>query len=132
MSQHSPSGDRQPIRRWAPRAPLPPRDDQAIAAVSGMSHEELVDALRAIDGLDDLGQGAPNFAFRSRPFLHFHEHPDGIYADVRLGGGDFQPVWVSTPGERLELLALVHDHVEQVNRSRKQGRTGSKRHRRRR
>ena len=97
-----------------------------------MSHEDLVEALRGIDGLDDVGQGSPNFHFRARPFLHFHHHPDGTYADVRLGRGDFQPVWVSTPSERLELLGLVHEHVEEVNRTTKQGRDRSNRHRRRR
>lgn len=96
-----------------------------------MNHADLVEALRAIDGLDDLGQDHPNFYFRSRPFLHFHGQGDGIYADVRLGRGDFEPVWVSTPGERLELLALVYDHVEHVNRSTKRGRQRSNRNRRR-
>jgi hypothetical protein len=87
-----------------------------------MTHEDLVDALRAIDALEGVGQGSANFHFRSRMFLHFHENPEGLYADVRLGRGDFQPVWVSTPGERLELLALVHDHIEQLDRSMKRDR----------
>ena len=131
MTQHSPSADGEPIRSRAPRAPLPPRDEQPTATVSGMSHEDLVDALRAIGGLTDLGQGSPNFHFRSRPFLHFHDHGDGIYADVRLGR-DFQPVWASTPGERLELLAVVLDHVEHVGRSTKRDRDRPNRSRRRR
>jgi hypothetical protein len=132
VTQDSSSKDGETIRYRSPRAPLPPRDQRRTAAMSKMSHEELVDALRAIDGLTDLGQGPPNFHFRSRPFLHFHDHPDGIYADVRLGRGDFQPVWASTPGERLELLALVLDHVEHVNRSTKRDRDRSNRNRRRR
>jgi hypothetical protein len=132
VTQHSPSSGGEPIRNRAPRAPLPLRGDQPTDTGSGMNNEDLVEALRAIDGLDDLGQDPPNFHFRSRPFLHFHDHPDGIYADVRLGRGDFEPVWVSIPGKRLELLALVYDHVEHVNRSTKRGRDRSNRNRRRR
>ena len=131
VTQHSPSADGEPMRNRAPRAPLPSREEPTTATVSGMSHEDLVDALRAIGGLTDLGQGAPNFHFRSRPFLHFHDDGDGIYADVRLGR-DFQPVWASTPGERLELLALVLDHVEHVGRSTKRDRDRPNRRRRRR
>jgi hypothetical protein len=63
-----------------------------------MNHNELIAALRATDGLRDVGSDDhPDFHFRSRPFLHFHEHPDGTYADVLLGTGGFVRVWVSTP-----------------------------------
>ena len=131
VPQHSAS-DSEPIRQRVPRAPLPLKGDRRTAHARGMSHDELVEALRGIEELDDVGQGSPNFQFHSRPFLHFHDHPDGMYADVRLGRGDFQPVWASTPSERFELLALVHDHVEHVNRSTKQGRDRPNRQRRRR
>src|SRR4051812_13489639 len=87
-----------------------------------MTHDELVEALRAIDGLVDVGIDPPNFQFRSRPFLHFHTQDGRTYADVRLGTGDFEPAWASTPQERLELLATVIDHVESVSRSTKSGR----------
>jgi hypothetical protein len=84
-----------------------------------MSHEDLVAALREIDGLRDVGNDRPNFQFRSRPFLHFHGGADGTYADVRFGSGDFEPVWASTPQERLDLLARVRRHVTRVDRTRK-------------
>jgi hypothetical protein len=88
-----------------------------------MTHEQLVDALRAIDGLVDVGINSPNFQLRSHPFLHFHRTDDGgTYADVRFGGGDFEPVWASNPGEREQLLARVIDHVEGLVRARKWGR----------
>jgi len=83
------------------------------------THDDLVAALRAIDALDDVGNYQPNFQFRSRPFLHFHIGPDGIYADVRLGTKDFRPVSASTPEEREELLARVRSHVAHVERTRK-------------
>jgi hypothetical protein len=85
-----------------------------------LTHDELVAALRAIEGLRDVGgQHAPNFQFRSRPFLHFHDGPDGRYADVRFGTGDFEPVMARSAPERAALLARVRAHVQRVERRRK-------------
>lgn len=96
-----------------------------------MTHEQLVAALRAIDGLVDVGIDPPNFHFRSQPFLHFHRSDDGgTYADVRFGGGDFEPVWASNPGEREQLLARVIDHVESLAQARKSDRHRGQRSRR--
>jgi hypothetical protein len=89
-----------------------------------MSHADLVDALRAMDGLVDVTGGAddrPNFHLRHAPFLHFHTDPGGggLYADVRFGGGkaaDFEPVWASTPTDREELLRRVRKHVRRATR----------------
>ncbi len=111
--------ERVPMREREPRAPLPPRAEARAGGSPGMTHEQLVAALRAVDGLVDVGGGAPNFHFCGRPFLHFHEHADEIYADVRFGGGDFEPVWASTPEERQELFARVCDHVERLQSARK-------------
>lgn len=97
-----------------------------------MTHAELIEALRAIDGIVDVGHDPPNFHFRSRPFLHFHTGDGGTYADVRLGSGDFEPVPASTPQERLALFALVRDHVEGLDRSRSNDRPRRRRDRRRR
>jgi hypothetical protein len=88
-----------------------------------MSHDDLVAALRAVDALRDVGSDHhPNFHFRSRPFLHFHSNAEGIYADVRFGSGDFEPVWASTPEERQALLTRVRTHVTRIERNRKSGR----------
>jgi len=84
-----------------------------------MTHDGLVEALRAIDGLVDVGQDPPIFHFRSKPFLHFHEGEDGVYADVRLGSGGFEPVPAATPDERLALLATVADHIDRIEGPRK-------------
>jgi len=120
------------MRSRAPRPSLPAHSESTGAVEFGMSHEELVDALRALDGLVDVGGDPPNFQFRSRPFLHFHTSDEGTYADVRFGTGDFEPVWASTPQERLELLARVADHVEGLTRSTKSGRDRPARRSRRR
>jgi hypothetical protein len=90
--------------------------------------DDLVDALRNIEGLRDVGGDRPNFHFRSQPFLHFHVAPDGReYADVRFGAGPFEPVWASTPAERDALLARVRTHVRRVERTRKSTRAARRR-----
>jgi hypothetical protein len=87
-----------------------------------MTHAQLVEELRAIDGLTDVTGGRgdrPNFHLRHKPYLHFHESQDGeIYADVKVGGGptDFEPVWASSSAEREDLLRRVRKHVRRVLR----------------
>jgi hypothetical protein len=75
-----------------------------------MDFDELVEALRAVEGLRDTGKRHPNFQYRSRPFLHFHSGERGIYADVRWDS-EFEPVPASTPAERADLLERVRAHV---------------------
>jgi hypothetical protein len=99
-------------------------EQEAVDEEAGMSHAELVEALRAIDGLVEVTGGAddrPNFHLRHKPFLHFHNDPGsgGFYADVKLGGGrtaEVEPVWASTPTEREELLRRVRKHVRRAIR----------------
>jgi len=113
--------EREAMQARVRRAELPVRGD-ALADGRGMTHEQLLQALRAVDGLVDVGRDPPNFHFRDRPFLHFHLHDEGMYADVRFGNGDFEPIWASTPQEREELLARVADHVERLQSLKKAGR----------
>ena len=116
------------MRSRAPRPSLPQDSQPAGGTEFAMSY--LVEALRAIDGLVDVGADPPNFHFRGRPFLHFHTTEDGTYADVRFGTGDFEPMWASTPQERMELLARVSDHVERLGHSTKSDRRRSRGRRR--
>jgi hypothetical protein len=110
-------------RRPRPRPPLRARETAEVAS-GGMTHEQLLEALRAIDGLVDVTGGhgdRPNFHLRHKPFLHFHADPNGggLYADVKLGGGrsaDFEPVWASTPPEREDLLRRVRKQVRRAAR----------------
>ena len=110
-------GHRRPRRR----PPLPAH--AAGEDNGGITHAELLVALRSIEGLVDVtrGQGdRPNFHLRNRPYLHFHQTSEGeVYADVRIGGGpssDFEPMWASTPAEREALLRRVRKHVRRVHR----------------
>ena len=47
--------------------------------------EPLLQRLRAIGGLREKTRGV--FYLRSKAFLHFHEDPSGLYADIRAPGG---------------------------------------------
>lgn len=45
---------------------------------------------------------------RSTAFLHFHEDPSGLHADVRLGS-EFSRFRVETEEERDELLTRIEE-----------------------
>jgi hypothetical protein len=65
----------------------------------------LLDELRRIDGLVERTPGA--FYCRSKAYLHFHEDPEGPFADVKLDGTTFTRLRVATRAERAKLLALL-------------------------
>ena len=46
------------------------------------------------------------FYRRSKAYLHFHEDPTGLFADLRTGE-KFERFRVSSAGEQSHLLALV-------------------------
>jgi len=112
--------------RPRPRLPLPERvaSRETVDDDSGMTHRDLIEELRSMDGLVDVTGGngdRPNFHLRRKPFLHFHVDPESgdLYADVRFGGGaaaDFEPVWASTPTERDDLLRRVRKQVRRASR----------------
>ena len=66
--------------------------------------DDLVRELRGVEGLKEKSRGV--FYRGSRAFLHFHEDPSGLYADVRLDA-DFERMRVSTKAERKRLLSVV-------------------------
>jgi N-acetylglutamate synthase-like GNAT family acetyltransferase len=66
--------------------------------------EPLLQQLRHQPGLVERSRGV--FYRASRAFLHFHEDPSGLHADVRLGD-DFERVRVETDDERTVLLTRV-------------------------
>ena len=65
--------------------------------------EDVLVAIRAIPGLKEKKRGI--FYRRSKSFLHFHEDPAGLFADVDLGEDQRLPV--NTPMERKTLVARV-------------------------
>ena len=67
--------------------------------------EPLLAALRATPGLKEKSRGV--FYRRSKAFLHFHEDPAGLFADVRNDTGDFDRFAVRDAEEQGALLSLV-------------------------
>jgi hypothetical protein len=72
--------------------------------------EPLLQSLRALDGLVEKKRGV--FYRRSKAFLHFHEDPAGLFADVRLTGPDFDRLRVSTRAEQQGLVRRVRCCLE--------------------
>jgi hypothetical protein len=65
---------------------------------------DLLDDLRSVPELVEKSRGV--FYRRSKAFLHFHEDPSGLHADVRIAG-DFERFRVETLGERQLLLGVI-------------------------
>jgi hypothetical protein len=68
----------------------------------------LVD-LRKIDGLREKKRGV--FYRKSRAFLHFHEDPEGLFADLRIDGVDFDRFDVSSRAEQRALVKRIRAAV---------------------
>jgi hypothetical protein len=76
----------------------------------------------ALDGLDDLlvavrlrseltERKRGTFYRKSSAFLHFHEDPAGLFADLKVGG-DWERLRVSTADERAVVLARLEAVLE--------------------
>jgi hypothetical protein len=68
--------------------------------------QDLLDEIRKISGLTEKGSGV--FYRRRSAFLHFHEDPAGIFADIKLGG-EWDRLRVSTARERTALVRLARE-----------------------
>jgi hypothetical protein len=66
--------------------------------------EDLLVSLRSNQGLKEKQRGI--FYRKSKAFLHFHEDPTGLFADLRIGA-DWERFPVNTTSERAALLAQV-------------------------
>ena len=70
--------------------------------------EPLLARVRALPGLTEKSRGI--FYRKSKAFLHFHEDPKGLFADIRdAAGSDFERIDVTRPegGEALMAAALA-------------------------
>jgi hypothetical protein len=72
------------------------------AALDALS--DLVAALRTLPGLKEPRPGV--FYRKGGAWLHFHEDPAGLFADLRAGP-DWERFRVSEPEERVRFLSLV-------------------------
>jgi hypothetical protein len=76
------------------------------ATPSGL--ERISDLLAKLRGVNALVERTPGvFYRRSRAFLHFHEDPAGMFADVRLAGDDFVRLRVTSQAEQASFLEMV-------------------------
>jgi hypothetical protein len=68
--------------------------------------ESLLAALREIPGLTERKRGI--FYRRGKAYLHFHQDPAGLFADVRAAGEeDFSRHAVTSDRQRAQLLKVV-------------------------
>ncbi len=75
--------------------------------------EPVLMELRRLGLLREKSRGT--FYRGAEAFLHFHEDPAGLFADVRLGPGPFTRLRVSTQAERRRLLAAVRRALRSAN-----------------
>jgi hypothetical protein len=71
--------------------------------------EPLLRTVRALPGLKETTRGV--FYRKSKAFLHFHEDPAGLFADLRCNAGDFDRYRVETTDEQATLLSRVKQGV---------------------
>ena len=77
------------------------------ATPAALDHlEPLLGEIRALPGLKETSRGV--FYLKNRAFLHFHEDPSGLFADVRDAAGvNFERVDVTASAGRALLVALA-------------------------
>jgi hypothetical protein len=71
----------------------------------------LLEDLRARPALQEMRPGV--FTLGGRPFLHFHDDPTGVFADVRLAR-EFLRMAVTTPPEQADLLDRIDECLAAV------------------
>jgi hypothetical protein len=70
--------------------------------------EPLLAEIRTVPGLVEKTRGV--FYRKSQAFLHFHEDPSGLHADIRTGD-EFERFRAETASEREALLTLIRSVV---------------------
>jgi hypothetical protein len=80
-----------------------------IAALDRL--EPLLTRLRRIAGLKERRRGV--FYLKSRAFLHFHEDPAGLFADLRAADGrGFDRFQVDAPPDQDSLVAAAAERIQ--------------------
>ena len=79
--------------------------------------ESLKRLSRLLEGLGDrapLVEKRPGvYYLKSRAFLHFHEDPAGLFADVRFAD-DFERLPVTTPAQQTALMKQIDAHLTRL------------------
>lgn len=71
--------------------------------------EPLLAQIRALGGLQEKRRGV--FYLKARAFLHFHEDPAGLFADLRVAGDDFERHKVDAPAGAQALVEKTAAHL---------------------
>ena len=69
--------------------------------------EPMLEDLRKLEELREKKRGV--FYRKSKAFLHFHEDPAGLFADVRLTGPDFDRVEVTSRAGQRALVKVIRE-----------------------
>ncbi len=85
----------------------------------------LLNVLRSYDVLDEVRE--TKFHLNGRDFIHFHDEPDGPWADVRLSKGRIR-MPVSTRSEQAELMEKICQKLDSL-KSHRGGNRKAQRHR---
>jgi len=70
--------------------------------------DALLQQIREVDGLVEKKRGI--WYRKSKAFLHFHEDPAGIFADVKLDG-DFERFPANSQREKRELVRRIRQEL---------------------
>ncbi len=79
----------------------------------------LLDRLRALGRLTERKPGT--FYLRSSAFLHFHEDPAGLFADLKADGKSFTRFPVNSTPECETLLSHVESAVAETAQCKRSG-----------
>jgi hypothetical protein len=69
----------------------------------------LLNFLRGHEVLEETHES--KFLLRGKDFVHFHDDPDGLWADAKLSKGRIR-VSVATPAEQGELMDMIAEKLE--------------------
>lgn len=95
--------------RSAQRAAEPPLSAVAMRHAGPSTLARIVPLLEKLRAYPVLCEQRPGiFYLKSRAFLHFHDHPSGVFADVRLAE-DFVRLPVTTASQQVDLLERIDD-----------------------
>ena len=76
--------------------------------------EHVLVELRSVNGLKEKSEGV--FYWRSKACLHFHEDPEGLFADLRLAGDDFTRLPVNNAAQQRKLVQAVQTAVDMMGK----------------
>jgi hypothetical protein len=69
----------------------------------------LLSFLRSYEVLEEAGES--RFLLRGRDFIHFHDDPDGLWADAKLSRGRIR-ISVASASEQGELMEIIARKLE--------------------